>query len=131
MSSVAVRLPEEGRPPLAASLVVGVFVVSGAAGLMYQVIWSRQLVLVFGNTTEAIGTIVTAFMAGLGLGGLVGGLIAPRLRRPPLVYGLVALCIGGTALMMPPGFQAVPAACRSRYDTTSPDQLTGVPLPPT
>ena len=128
MSSVAVRLPEEGRRPLAEPLVVGVFVVSGAAGLMYQVIWSRQLVLVFGNTTEAIGTIVTAFMAGLGLGGLVGGLIAPRLRRPLLVYGLVELCIGGAALMMPRGFQAVAGAYSSAYDTTSPDQLTVVPL---
>jgi spermidine synthase len=128
MSSVAVRFPEEGRRPVAEPLVVGVFVVSGAAGLMYQVIWSRQLVLVFGNTTEAIGTIVTAFMAGLGLGGLVGGLIAPRLRRPLLVYGLVELCIGGAALMMPRGFQAVAGAYSSAYDTTSPDQLTVVRL---
>src|SRR3954453_12043453 len=54
-------------------LIVAVFVASGAAGLMYQVVWSQQLVRVFGNTTEAVGTIVTAFMAGLGLGGLVGG----------------------------------------------------------
>ena len=44
-------------------LVVAAFIASGAAGLMYQVVWSRELVLVFGNTTEAIGTIVTAFMA--------------------------------------------------------------------
>ena len=43
-----------------------------------------QLVLVFGKTTEVVWTIVTAFMAGLGLGGLVGGLIRPRLWRPLL-----------------------------------------------
>src|SRR5439155_19322573 len=38
--------------------------------------------------------------------------ISPRLRRPLLVYGLVELCIGGAALMMPRGFQAVAGADR-------------------
>ena len=34
-------------------IVIGVFVASGAAGLMYQVVWSSQLIIIFGNTTEA------------------------------------------------------------------------------
>ena len=80
-AAVTLALPESARRRLADRLVAGVFVASGAAGLIYQVVWSSQLVLVFGNTTEAIGTIVTAFMAGLGFGGLVGGVIAPRLRN--------------------------------------------------
>ena len=35
-------------------LVLAIFILSGAAGLMYEVVWSRQLVLVFGNTTQAV-----------------------------------------------------------------------------
>jgi spermidine synthase len=105
-------------------LIVAVFIASGAAGLMYQVVWSRELVLVFGNTSEAIGTIVTAFMAGLGLGGLVGGLISPRLRRPLLVYGCVELAVGACALLVPAGFHLIEGAYRSAYDTMPAGQLT-------
>ncbi|MFI5266124.1 MAG: fused MFS/spermidine synthase [Chloroflexota bacterium] len=105
-------------------LVVGVFVASGAAGLIYQVVWSSQLVLVFGNTTEAIGTIVTAFMAGLGFGGLAGGVIAPRLRNPLRVYALTELAIAAAALLVPLGFQTIDGAYRSAYDATSAGTLT-------
>ena len=109
-------------------VVIGVFAASGAAGLMYQVVWSSQLIIIFGNTTEAIGTIVSAFMAGLGLGGLVGGFISPRLRHPLRVYGLVELAVGGSALLVPGGFQLIAGMYRSAYDTTSGTQLTLVRL---
>ena len=109
-------------------IVIGVFVASGAAGLMYQVVWSSQLIIIFGNTTEAIGTIVSAFMAGLGLGGLVGGFISPRLRHPLRVYGLVELAVGGSALLVPGGFQLLAGMYRSAYDTTSGTELTVVRL---
>src|ERR1700730_11248620 len=78
-------------PPPAAGrsieqLVLGLFIGSGAAGLMYQVVWSRELVLLFGNTTQAISTIVTAFLAGLGGGALVGSWLASRSRNPLRLY---------------------------------------------
>ena len=65
-------------------MVVLLFIVSGAAGLMYQVVWARELALIFGSTSEAISTIVAAFMAGLGFGGLAGGWTAARSARPLL-----------------------------------------------
>ncbi|HEY8692571.1 MAG TPA: fused MFS/spermidine synthase [Chloroflexota bacterium] len=100
------------------------FVASGAAGLIYQVVWSSQLVLVFGNTTEAIGTIVTAFMAGLGFGGLAGGFIAPRLRSPLRLYGLIELAVAAAALVVPLGFRMIDGAYRFAYDATSAGTLT-------
>jgi spermidine synthase len=109
-------------------LVVGVFVASGAAGLIYQVVWSSQLTIVFGNTTEAIGTIITAFMAGLGLGGLAGAYIAPRMRRQLWLYGAVEVAVGALALLVPVGFQLIDGVYRSAYDTTSAGQLTLVRL---
>jgi spermidine synthase len=127
-TSIAGSAAHEGRLRRQRGLVVGVFVASGAAGLVYQVVWSSQLVLVFGNTTEAIGTIVTAFMAGLGLGGLVGGWIAPRLRQPLRVYGVIEIAVGALALLVPWGFQLIDNVYRSAYDTTSPGQLTFVRL---
>jgi spermidine synthase len=44
------------------------FFASGISGLVYQVIWVRELVLVFGATTFAVSTVLTAFMGGLALG---------------------------------------------------------------
>ena len=49
------------------------FFVSGAAGLIYEVVWLRLWTYVFGNSTEAMGTVLAAFMAGLALGSYLGG----------------------------------------------------------
>jgi spermidine synthase len=46
---------------------------SGAAALIYEVAWTRELSLVFGSTVYAVSTMLAAFMAGLSLGGYLGG----------------------------------------------------------
>jgi len=44
--------------------VIGIcFVLSGATGLIYEVLWARMLGLVFGGTTLAVSTVLAAFMA--------------------------------------------------------------------
>ena len=48
--------------------ILAIFILSGAAGLMYEVVWSRQLVLVFGNTTQAVSVILTGFFGGMAIG---------------------------------------------------------------
>ncbi len=95
------RLPD-ARP--LGRAIVGLFLASGAAGLVYQVVWSRELVLLFGNTTQAVATIVTAFMAGLGLGGLLGGRLADASRRPLRLYGLLELGVATLAAALPAVF---------------------------
>jgi spermidine synthase len=53
-----------------------VFCISGFAALLYQVVWERVLYSTFGVTVEAVTTVVSAFLAGLGLGSLLGGRLA-------------------------------------------------------
>jgi spermidine synthase len=101
------RPPSSEAPSVPRALILAVFVVSGAAGLIYQVVWGRELVLVFGNTSQAVSTIVTAFMAGLGLGSLVGGRIADRSRRPLRIYGLLECAIAVLAVLMPFAFTSL------------------------
>ena len=84
--------------------------------------------MVFGDTTQAIGTIVAAFMAGLGLGGLAAGVLAPHLRHPLRFYGVVECAVGGLALLVPLGFTLISGVYHSAYDTTSPELLTVVRL---
>jgi spermidine synthase len=77
---------------------------SGTAGLIYQVAWVRLLGLAFGVTVYAISTVLAAFMAGLAIGSVVGGPRADAVRRPLLGYGLIELGVGLTALLTPIAF---------------------------
>ena len=70
------------------------FFLSGATGLVYQVVWLRMLGLVFGHTVYAITTVLTAFMAGLALGSFVFARLAPRLRNLVAAYGWLEIAIG-------------------------------------
>src|SRR5215471_20460830 len=77
------------------------FFLSGATGLVYEVLWIRMLGLVFGHTVFAVTTVLTAFMAGLGLGSWAFGRLADRLRRPLRLYGLLEIGVGGFCLLVP------------------------------
>lgn len=68
-----------------------VFFLSGFAALIYQVIWQRWLVFYTGISSVSISLIISAFMAGLGLGYLVGGQIADKAKaNRPIVYFFAA-----------------------------------------
>lgn len=70
-------------------------------GLIYQVVWSRMLTLVFGATTAAVSTVLAVFMGGLALGARIAGRRADAVVRPLLVYGLLELGIGLWGLLTP------------------------------
>lgn len=70
------------------------FFVSGACGLLYQVVWTRQLVLLFGATSHAVSTVLSIFFLGLGTGSLWGGRFSDRVRAPLLWYGVFEIIIG-------------------------------------
>lgn len=64
------------------------FFLSGIAALSYQVCWQRILSFSFGSDIESITITVSAFMLGLGLGALMGGVIADR--HPAAIVGVFA-----------------------------------------
>ena len=77
---------------------------SGAAALVYQVLWIKQLSLVVGVEVYAITTGISAFFAGLAIGGWLFGRWADRLQQPVLLYAglevLVAILgVGATVAM--------------------------------
>jgi spermidine synthase len=82
-----------------------IFLISGMAGLIYEVVWARQLVLVFGNTTQAISAILTGYFAGMALGSLLGGRAADRVRSSLRLYGVVELLLVGIVLLTPLTFR--------------------------
>jgi spermidine synthase len=88
-------------------LVALCFVLSGATGLIYEVLWARMLGLVFGATTLAVSTVLAAFMGGLALGSALSGRKAARLKRPLQFYGLIEIAIAVYALLVPLLFRLV------------------------
>ena len=62
-------------------LTLAVFFASGFAALLYQVIWQRLLAIFSGADVYSATVIVAAFMAGLGIGNLAGGIVADRVSR--------------------------------------------------
>jgi spermidine synthase len=120
--------PASRAAPSLRGAVLALFVASGAAGLIYQVVWSRELVLVFGNTTQAVATIVTAFMAGLGFGSLAGGRLADTSLRPLRLYGLVELAVAAMAALLPFAFTGLAELYRGVWPSLveRPGQLAGV-----
>lgn len=95
--------------------VIGIFVLSGAAGLIYEIVWSRQLVLVFGNTTQAVSAILTGFFGGMALGAFIGGRIADRVKSPLRMYGVLELLLVAVVIATPLSFRLIHEAYRSIY----------------
>ena len=82
-------------------IVAFCFVLSGATGLIYEVLWMRMLGLVFGATTLAVSTVLVAFMGGLALGSALAGRLGSRIQHPLRVYGLFEIGIALYALAVP------------------------------
>ncbi|MGH2511171.1 MAG: fused MFS/spermidine synthase, partial [Candidatus Limnocylindrales bacterium] len=85
--------------------ILAIFILSGAAGLIYEVVWARQLVLVFGNTTQAVSAILTGFFGGIAIGSVIGGRIADWVRRPLRMYGLLELILVVIVVLTPITFR--------------------------
>ena len=63
-------------------LILLIFFLSGASGLIYEIVWTRLLSLVFGVSSFAISTVLTVFMAGLGIGGYTFGKLIDKRGNP-------------------------------------------------
>jgi predicted membrane-bound spermidine synthase len=84
------------------------FFLSGAAALVYQVVWQRILTLHTGIGVVSVALIVAAFMAGLGLGSHLGGMLSARVppRRALRLFAALELGVGLFAAI----------SCRLYYD---------------
>ncbi len=89
--------------PVRARVFVALYLLSGAAALLYEVAWLRLLTMTMGHTTGAVGAVLAAFMGGLAIGAWAAGRFTDTLqpsralRMYAALEGVVALC----ALAMP------------------------------
>lgn len=86
--------------------------VSGIAGLIYQVVWTRYLTLLLGHTSHAVVAVLVAFMGGLALGNAWIGKRADQLDRPLAWYGYLEIGIAILGF----GFPFYFVGCERAYD---------------
>lgn len=84
-----------------------VYAMSGMAALSYEVLWARMLSLQFGVSIFGIVVTVSAFMAGLGGGSLLGARFVQSLRNPLLILALLEAAVALFAWFTPQLFQAL------------------------
>jgi spermidine synthase len=89
------------REPWLVPVLGGAFLVSGAAGLIHEVVWTRLLGHLFGVSSLAISTVLGAYMAGLALGSWWIGRRAAGYADQRRVYAFLELGIGLFALAVP------------------------------
>ena len=82
------------------ALVAGLFFGSGFPALIYQIVWQRALFAIYGVNVQSVAVVVSAFMLGLGLGGLAGGRLSEKFPdRGILFFGICELIVAGFGLI--------------------------------
>src|ERR1700704_970466 len=106
-------------------VILVIFVLSGAAALIDEIVWSRQLVRVFGNTTQAVSAILAGFFGGIAIGSFVGGRIADRVRDPLRMYGFLEGSLAVVVLLTSISFGFINGLYRDIYPSleSSPQAL--------
>jgi spermidine synthase/tetratricopeptide (TPR) repeat protein/MFS family permease len=88
------------RPTLH-SFIGSLFVISGALGLIYQIVWFKYLSLFLGNTTYAQTIVLATFMGGLAIGSALWGRKVDVAPRPLRLYAFLELGVGIYCLLYP------------------------------
>ena len=105
-------------PSTYSGIVLAVFFVSGACGLIHEVAWTRLLRLIMGNTTFSVTTVLCAFMGGLALGSYLGGRFIDKRNDPLRVFGILEATVGVYCLMLPWIINWAEPAYRFLYQNT-------------
>jgi spermidine synthase len=88
------------------------FFFSGIAALTYEVLWTRHLGLIFGNTVYAAATVMMTYMFGLALGSHFAGKWELKIKRPVRMFGLLEVAVALYALCVPMIFKLIQALYR-------------------
>lgn len=76
------------------ALFYTLFILSGAAGLMYESVWTRYIGLFVGHSAYAQIIVLTIFLGGMALGAYLVGERSERVRDPLLWYAIIELVVG-------------------------------------
>src|SRR5215467_5462718 len=90
-------------------MILFLFFCSGATALVYEVVWSKHLSLIFGSTAYAQTVVLAVFMGGLALGNRIIGARSDLLQKPLVAYGFLEVLVGLFAFCFPWLYKAADA----------------------
>jgi predicted membrane-bound spermidine synthase len=90
---------------------------SGIAGLVYEVLWSRYLALFVGHGAYAQVLVLAVYLGGMAVGALAASDVSRRLRKPLHGYAVLEACLALFGLLFHPVFLGVTGLA---YDTIFP-----------
>jgi predicted membrane-bound spermidine synthase len=102
--------PARAAVPAGLGAATALFLVSGFTALVYEVVFSKSLALVFGSMATATYTVLATYMGGMALGAWLGGRIAARRDDPLLIYAVCEGAIGLYSAATPFIFDGIRAA---------------------
>ncbi len=108
-------------------LVLACFFLSGASGLVFEAVWTRELTLVFGSTALAMSTVLSVFMGGLAVGSWLAGRWADKIGDRVRAYALAEAGVGVYALVVPFVLAGYPALNAAMYRVLG-NSLVGLSL---
>lgn len=121
MGSTCFAVPQGMKtPPPQRQNPIGIllcFLLSGAAGLIYQVAWGKALGLIFGHTTYAISTVLAVFMAGLAAGSAFIGRWCENHGRPIALYAGLEFLVAVTGALSVVGIGGIRSLYLAAYPT--------------
>ena len=88
-----------------------IIVLSCACGILYEIMWARQLILFFGSPVFAVSAILSALAGGLGLGSFCLRRLVDGEKRPLRLYAFLGLGLGIFALIFPTLLDILNAIC--------------------
>jgi predicted membrane-bound spermidine synthase len=86
------------------TIVLLLFFCSGVTALIYEVLWTKHLSLMFGSTVQAQAVVLAVFMGGLAAGNRLAAVWADRWRLPLKMYGILEIGIALYACFFPTWF---------------------------
>ena len=96
--------------------ILGLIIVfSCACGMLYEIIWARQLILFFGSPVFAVSALLSALVGGLGLGSFYFRRLADGEKRPLRLYAFLGVGLGIFALIFPTLLDILNAICVLTY----------------
>ena len=98
--SEAIETTDSRSPDQWLPVLLLLFVGSGCAALIYEIVWFQMLELFVGSSSVSIGVLLGTFMGGMCLGSfLLPRFISPR-HHPLKVYALLEIAIGVIGLLL-------------------------------
>ncbi len=109
--ALAKSLPEseakENAPISQDNIILVLFFLSGFAALMFEVIWTRYIALIYGSSTQSFATVLASFLAGLGIGSIIASKYADKIRNKFTALAFIELMIGTAGMLLVIAFPAM------------------------